>query len=60
MCIIYVGVKTDLFRSQENTPVKDDTSKSFDALQVIFLLSNKYNYIFHVFIFYFNIFSHKT
>lgn len=60
MCIIYIGVKTDLFRSQENTPVKDDTSKSFDALQVIFLLNNKYKCIFDVFIFCFNIFSHKT
>jgi len=30
----FIGVKTDLFKSQENTPVKDDTSKNFDNLQV--------------------------
>lgn len=28
------GVKTDLFKSQDNTPVKDDMSKNFDTLQV--------------------------
>jgi len=28
------GVKTDLFKSQDNTPVKDDISKTFDNLQV--------------------------
>lgn len=28
------GVKTDLFKSQDSTPVKDDTSKNFDNLQV--------------------------
>lgn len=46
MYIIYIGVKTDLFRSQENTPVKDDLSKSFDALQVIVLLNYEYKCIF--------------
>lgn len=33
-----IGVKTDIFKSQENTPVKDDLSRGFDALQVTFLL----------------------
>jgi len=28
-----LSVKTDLFKSQENTPVKEDMSKNFDALQ---------------------------
>lgn len=28
------GVKTDLFKIQDNTQVKDDTSKNFDNLQV--------------------------
>lgn len=31
--ILSIGVKTDLF--QDNTPMKDDMSRSFDALQVI-------------------------
>lgn len=31
----FIGVKTDLFiKNQEHTPVKDDITKSFDALQV--------------------------
>ncbi|XP_022181871.1 homeobox protein 2 isoform X3 [Myzus persicae] len=28
-----ISVKTDLFKSQENTPVRDDMSKHFDTLQ---------------------------
>ncbi|XP_060837187.1 SR-related and CTD-associated factor 8 isoform X1 [Rhopalosiphum padi] len=28
-----LSVKTDLFKSQDNTPVKDDMSKNFDTLQ---------------------------
>ncbi|XP_025203169.1 splicing factor, arginine/serine-rich 15 isoform X2 [Melanaphis sacchari] len=28
-----ISVKTDLFKSQDNTPVKDDMSKNFDTLQ---------------------------
>lgn len=32
----FLGVKTDLFiKNQEHNPVKDEITKSFDALQVI-------------------------
>jgi hypothetical protein len=39
--IYLIGVKTDLFKSQENTPVKEDMSKNFDALQVTVKLVTK-------------------
>lgn len=46
-CIYYyyillfkIGVKTDIFKSQESTPItKDDTAKHVDTLQVNFVSS---------------------